>query len=384
MTTKYRVALIHNIISPYRVPLFEALAKHPSIDLMVYYCSGTHKNRKWPIISSNEYKYDILPGKTIELCGYTYHINPCIVRILAEERYDIVIIGGCTDFTTQVAFLLSKLRNIPIILWSEGIKDSPTLLGKCMNLFTRYVARNANAILVPGVKSKGFHIRLGAFSEKIFIAHNIVNNQKCISTCREIKIKKENIKEQLNISEKKTILFVGRLVKKKGVQHLIDAYQEIKQDFENCCLIIVGDGDFRSELVAKCTKDKIKDVIFTGWCDENETLIYYSISDIFVLPSLSDLCPLVINEAMACGLPVITTDVVGCGVDMIHPNVNGYITEAKSITQLTSAIRRLITNDGLMKMMGKESFYIVNDEFCIENTVKNFVSAIEYALSKSQ
>lgn len=52
---KYKVALIHNIISPYRVPLFEGLAKHPLIDLSVYFCSLRHKNRKWDVLESNKY-----------------------------------------------------------------------------------------------------------------------------------------------------------------------------------------------------------------------------------------------------------------------------------------------------------------------------------------
>ena len=106
---KYKVALIHNIIAPYRIPLFEGLANHPSVDFFVYYCSSTHKERKWDVSENDKYNYLILPGITIELSGIIYHINPSIVRMLIKEKYDAVIIGGYSDFTTQTAFFLSKL-----------------------------------------------------------------------------------------------------------------------------------------------------------------------------------------------------------------------------------------------------------------------------------
>ena len=168
------------------------------------------------------------------------------------------------------------------------------------------------------------------------------------------------------------------------MHHLLEAYLDIKRDFDNCCLIMVGDGNLKSKLQTLCKNSRIKDVKFTGWLDEDKALIYYAISNLFVLPTLSDLCPLVINEAMACSLPVITTNVVGCANDMINPNKNGIIVEAKNIEQLSSAIRSLIAKDELMEKMGNESLKIIKAEFTVDKTIENFVSAIEYGLSNAK
>ena len=114
---KHKVALVHNIVAPYRVPLFEALARHPTIDLQVYYCAKTHKNRRWDVLESNAYSYKVLPGIAIEAASITYHINPSILTQLAANQYDCVILGGSADFTTQFSFFISKALKLPVILW---------------------------------------------------------------------------------------------------------------------------------------------------------------------------------------------------------------------------------------------------------------------------
>ena len=165
---KNKVALIHNIIAPYRIPLFEGLANHPSIDFYAYFCSKTHKERKWDISENNKFKYQILTGIAIELSPFIYQINPSIVRELIKEKYDAVIIGGYTDFTTQTAFFLSKLMKKPILLYSEGTKPLKPIW-KIINPFEKYIIRNTDAIIVPGRCSKNFHIKMGAKKEKIFM-----------------------------------------------------------------------------------------------------------------------------------------------------------------------------------------------------------------------
>lgn len=376
---KYKVALIHNIIAPYRVPLFERLAQHPSIDLSVYFCTKTHKHRKWAVLESDKYNYEILSGITVELAGITYHINPSIIPKLVKRKYDVVIIGGNTDFTTQAAFIASKLLKTPIILWSEGVGSAQSLLGKVINPLTRYIVRNVDAIVVPGTRSRDFHIRMGAIPEKIFIAPNIVDNEMFIQQSSKFKKEKERFKQELNIQNEKIILFVGRLVKGKGVEYLIAAYKKLKEEYGDCCLVIIGDGISKNELEEICIKEDIKDIHFTGWLSE-EKIVYYSIANLFVLPTLKDLYPLVINEAMACGLPVISTNAAGCAVDMILPGENGFIVDAGNVDQLHAAMRKVVVNGGVARKMGEKSLKIIENKYTINNIVDNFISAISYAI----
>ena len=381
---RYKVALIHNIISPYRVPLFEGLANHPSIVLAVYFCAKTHKERKWDILESDRYNYEILSGVTLEFFGIIYHINPSVISKLIREKYDVVIMGGGTDFTTQAAFIISKLLKTPVMLWSEGIEGAQSLLGKVISPFTKYIVRKVDAVIVPGTRSRDFHIKMGAVQEKIFIAPNIVDNEMFIKESLRFKKEKEGFKQGLNIQNEKIVLFVGQLIKRKGVVYLIKAYDKLKSEYDDVCLVIMGEGDLKNELEEICIKEDIKDVHFTGWVSEEQKIIYYSIANLFVLPTLKDLCPLVINEAMACGLPVISTKTAGCAVDMIIPSENGFIVDAANVEQLYLGMKEIILDEERARKMGEKSLDIIESRFSHDKMINGFVSAIECVCNENQ
>ena len=310
---KYKVALIHNIMSPYRIPLFEKISNSPHINLITYFCSKTHVERKWDILDSDKYKYEILTGTTIEYSGIIYHINPSIIVKLIKEKYDIVIIGGSSDFTTQAAFVCSRLLRIPVILWSENIGNSESSLVKIVSPFTKYIIRNVDALIVPGFMSRDFHIKCGVSPKNIFIAPNSVNNN--IFMKENSRPHRIQMKNGLNIEGKKVILFVGQLIERKGLWYLLKSYKKLSDEIQNVCMIIVGDGCLKNDLSSFCVKENIKNVKFTGWVSDIQKCDFYSIADVFVLPTLHDVWGLVINEAMASGLPVITTKSAGASED---------------------------------------------------------------------
>lgn len=379
---KIRVALIHNIIAPYRQPLFQHLSDHELIDLTVYFCSKSHKNRKWDVKISDSYKNEIMNGFTISFNDneFTYHLNPSIVHILTREKYDVVIIGGATDFTTELAFFTSKILKIPVILWSEGFEGTQSILGKIISPISNYIIKKADAIIVPGIMARDYHIKIGASQNKVFLAPNIVDNHYFIENSELYRKKKNEIKKDLQMDNKKIILFVGQLIERKGVEYLIDAFQMLKKDMNDILLVIVGDGPLNNKLKEICFEKNIdNDVIFTGWLSDKK-IVYYSIADVFVLPSLEDLCPLVINEAMSCALPVITTKMVGCSFDMIKNGENGFIINIKDSYSLYESLNRILRND--FSAMGEYSMNIIKNNFMIENSVEGFVDAINYVIRK--
>lgn len=173
MAKKIKVALIHNIVAPYRIPLFKALAKNDLLDFKVYFCAETHQHRNWEIIRSNKFKNTLLPGFTLRFRDNYCHFNLSIIKIFFKQQYDVYIIGGGSDFTTQMAFLLSKLFRKPIILWSEGIKKSDSISGKIVEPFNKLVIRKSDAIIVPGTKAKFFTSQRGQLIVR-FLLHQIL------------------------------------------------------------------------------------------------------------------------------------------------------------------------------------------------------------------
>lgn len=375
----YKVALIHNIIAPYRVPLFEALARHPSIDLQVYYCSRRHKIRRWDVLEPDTYSYKVLPGITIEVSSIAYHINPTILLELVANQFDCVVLGGSADFTTQLSFFVSKALKLPVILWSEAFEGATTSLAKLIDPLTRYIIKNTSAVVVPGTLSRDFHVKLGAAAAKVFIAPNIVNTEAFFAKSYAYKTRRVQLKKDLHLGEDTIVLFVGQLIQRKGIEYLIRAFAQLKRECENVKLILVGDGGLRAELNQITLREGIADIIFTGWISEEAKIMHYAIADLFILPTLCDLFPLVINEAMACALPVISTTAAGSACDMIVNGENGYIVQPRNVDALYEAMRLIVKNNELRQKMGNKSYEIVTSLFSIENAVNGFVNAIQFA-----
>lgn len=375
-----KVALIHNIISPYRVPLFEELFSRPEIDFTVYYCSRTQKQRKWDIIDSTKYRYVVLPGITIEMGVYTCYFNPSIITEIILGKYDVVILYGYMDFTTQIAFILSKLMRIPIILWTEGISSAETGLGRIASPVTDFIVKSVDAIVVPGTLSKDYFISKGALESNVFVAPNSVRNAFYISESQNYLSNRNKVQEELGLKDRKIVIYVGQIIERKGIPYLIDAFQKVSHDFPEAVLLIVGDGDQKCEIEKLCKDKKLQNVIFTSWLSDIEKIRYLSIADVFVLPTNEDVWGLVVNEAMCCRLPVIATDAAGCSKDMIIPGQNGYIVEAKNPDQLYNAIKKVFSNKEVSYAMGRKSLEIIESDFSVEKMAQGFINAINSVL----
>jgi glycosyltransferase involved in cell wall biosynthesis len=112
----------------------------------------------------------------------------------------------------------------------------------------------------------------------------------------------------------------------------------------------------------------------------NELIKFYCLADIFVLPTLEDVWGFVINEAMACGLPVISTNTSQAAIEMIRSGENGYIIKSADSNQLYEVLKILVCNKELRRRMSEKSREIVVQEFDLSAMVKGFLSAIEYCI----
>ena len=170
---------------------------------------------------------------------------------------------------------------------------------------------------MPGSRSRDFHIKRGAAPERVFIAPNTINNDAFFAKSSAFKQREEQLKDDLHLGNNTIVLFVGELNERKGVRSLLRAFTKLKSEREITALVVIGDGELKSELIQLVSNESMTHITFTGWISDEEKIKYYAIADLFVLPTLYDLCPLVLNEAMACGLPIITTTAAGCASDMI-------------------------------------------------------------------
>jgi len=381
---KIRIALIQPITSPYIDPLFNQFADVPEVDLQVYFMSLSEKNREWVTRSGGDFKYIVLPGFSFNFFKkdlFAYHINPSIVWELIKSNPDIVFSAGYSSLTNQLAFLYAKIYKKPFIVWSESTFNEPSFFRTISLPLIKHITRHSDALVACGTRSREYLVHLGARPEGIFTAFCTVDTDSFKRQSGELKSRRAKLKEEIGIKNKSVILYVGQLIERKGLKYLIKAYAQLKPEFD-VALLIVGGGKQKDELAELCQKDNIQDVFFTGYIQLATLPKYYVMSDIFVLPSLEETWGRVLNEAMACGLPVISTVKAGAPADLIKNGLNGFVVEDKSAEQLYQAMRKILSDPELKQSMGSKSQQMIDEGFKIEHAVAGFMRAVNYAISK--
>jgi len=186
------------------------------------------------------------------------------------------------------------------------------------------------------------------------------------------------MKSRLGITTRLVIVYVGRLTDRKGVFDLLAAFSLLKKEQADATLLLVGTGMDEALLKERTSKEGIPDVVFAGFIDYDQLPKYLGISDLFVLPSYDDVWGLVLNEAMACGLPVITTNKTGASADLVKDGVNGFVVKEKTPRELCDAMRKIVGDDALRRTMAESSRRIISN-FDLHNTAQGVQKAISYA-----
>ncbi|TFH47249.1 MAG: glycosyltransferase family 1 protein [ANME-2 cluster archaeon] len=303
-----------------------------------------------------------------------------LIKELLTEDYD-VIVDSFLSFEAMFSFTIAKLRRKPIIFWSEewDWEKRKTFKRKLFQPIENLTISYSDAFVVPGSRHKDYFISLGASVDKIFIMPNVSN----ISVKDEDYKNKERLEKVLNITNKKILLYVGRLERRKGLKYLIKAFFKLRNEKNDIVLFILGRGKCRDELMLLSKSLDCNDSIyFMGYVKDELLPSYYLLCDICVVPSITcdmaDPWVFIVNEAMYFGKPVIATDAVGAAFDMIKDGENGFIVPEKDSDALYNAMKKILSDPKLEKKMGYKSKSIIEEGFRYEDMVGGFKEAIEY------
>lgn len=380
MADKIKVVLLHNIFTPHIVPLFKRLQQAAEIDLKVFFTSFTSPERNWSTTKELGFQHEVLSKMSLSHHGkdyFSYVINPTVLYHLWKEEMDILISAGYDSFSSQVGFFFCKAFGKSYILWSGSTPYEDNWRRRVASPLVKIMVRNADALLAYGSRSKDFLIDLGAKGERTFIAQNTVDIDYFAGRSQLSEAQKHQLKEGMGIKTSQIILYVGQLIKRKGLQYLLPAFGKLKKENPEVSLLVVGEGNQEKQFRMLCQNEKITDVFFVGHRDYGQLPEYYGISDVFVLPSLEEVWGLVVNEAMACSLPVIVTRVAGASADLVKEGINGFIVREGNVDDLYRALKLLADDRPLRRRMGKTSFELIQG-FSIEQAAQRFLEAIEY------
>jgi len=281
-----------------------------------------------------------------------------------QPDFDIIHAHSHLFFTTNVCAVLRRLKSTPLIITNHGL-ISQTAPMWIQRLFIPTVAKwtykSADKIICYTIHEKDELVKLGIDPEKIAVIHNGINTDIFVPKYNRVRANK--------------ILWIGRYIPGKGVQYLIDAFAIIVQSHPDAHLFMIGDGPQMEEMQQKIQDLRLSMHITQKTFIPNEDLpALYQSSDVFVLPSLSEGVPRTILESMACGIPVVCTDLPQL-VDLVDGA--GLLVPTRDPEAIASAILKIIKNPDYAAKLGKTGTERIVKYYSWNDTVKKTLSLYE-------
>jgi glycosyltransferase involved in cell wall biosynthesis len=382
---KSKLVLITEIIAPYRIPVFNALAQRPEVDLHVVFLSETDPTlRQWQVYKNEiNFHYDVLPSSRLRLGRHSLLLNRGLHSTLRRLNPDVLIAGGYNYPACWSAAYWAKARAIPFLLWTEStIHDHRRNYALVESIKKRFLHLCA-AFVVPGKSSLHYLQHLGISKERITIAPNAVDT-KLFSTIAEGARRDEVDSRARFRLPARYFLYVGRFVKEKGVFDLLDAYSQLSPEIRHeIGLVFAGDGSAHQELVEQASQIQPGNIQFPGFLQREELAQIYGLAEALVFPTHSDPWGLVVNEAMACGLPVISTTIAGCTPDLVADGTNGFVIEPRDASGLASAMNTLARNPEMRSAMGRHSRQRIQ-LYSSDSWAEGMVKAVQSVLAEKR
>ena len=353
---KRRVVIVTEIIAPYRIPVFNALAARAEVEAHVIFLAETDPGlRQWQV-----YKDEIKFASQV-LASYRQRfgrINVLLTRgmraALRSANPDVIVCGGYNYFAMWQAQRWARQRGIPFLLWSESNEVDERRKFPWVETAKRRFIGACQGYVVPGSSAAAYLKTFGVVPDKIFVAPNAVDVER-FSRGAEQSRRDPDLRTRLGLPQR-YLLYVGRLVRSKGVLDLLAAYATLPEGTRReVGLVLAGDGEEFDELVRRSRAIQPGVVVFPGFQQRDQLPAFYALAEALVFPTHSDPWGLVANEAMACGRPVIATDVAGCVADLVRDGENGYVVRAGAPEDLARAMVRLLNAPELQRQMGERS-----------------------------
>ena len=375
---KIKVMLITNIISPYRIPLFNSIAGKGVVNFKVVALAEKEENRKWEILKDKiKFDYWVLPGWHSFIRRnkreVAIHINKGVIRILRKYNPDIIITSGYDSLAYWQAFLYCKLRRKKFILWNGTTLLSAGSTRGLRGLLKRIIIKGADRYIAYGTKAKEYLEYLGAKAENIYISTNTVDMEYFQSKVVEYRNKDSFIKERKKYP-KYLLLYVGQLIRRKGIIQVLKALDNLSDS--EVGLIITGSGPEGNILKEFCKENNIKNVFFEGFKQQEELIKYYALADVFILPSFEEVWGLVVNEALASGLYVLSSKYAGASYDLIKEEWNGKVFDPNKVEGIVELIKRVKENIKNIRERRDDISQYACREFSIERSAQEFIKAI--------
>lgn len=342
----------------YHAPLFRELAGREGVDLTVYFAhrptpaeqgEGFGVAFAWDVDLLSGYQHHFLANVARHPAqGFGGYDTPEIAAIIARENFDVFIIHGWNNRSCWQAFLACWRTGTRLAVRSDSqlpqgrMSAARRLKQAAKRLLYPHFIRRFDLCLPYGQRSAEYFRHYGG--RRIAIAPHFVDNDWFASQAALLAPRRAELRRQWGIPEDAyCFLFCGKFIAKKRPLDLLQALDLLcREPLAPGAphLLMVGSGELLDQCRSYAAARNLP-VTFAGFLNQGEITQAYVAADCLVLPSESETWGLVVNEALACGLPVIVSDACGCVPDLIEPGGAGYAYPCKEVAALAGRMRQM-------------------------------------------
>ena len=361
-----KVLYITNIPSPYRVDFFNEFGKFVELTVTFERISTKTRDDLWLSSEAVNFKSVFMNGKAV---GDDTAFCPQIIQIIMKGKFDRILIGTYYTPTGILATEFLRLTHKPFSFSGDGGFVRQDFVLKRM--LKNHLQSGGQMYFSPSKCGDQVLINAGYRKDQIkrYAFTSIKEND--ILPCPVAQEKKAELRQKLGICEKHIVLGVGRLLDWKGWDTLLDMAEKFGSDTG---VYLVG-GDPKGTYYEEYENKGFSNIHFVSFKQKKDLTEYYMAADVFVLPSHEEVWGLVVNEAMAYGLPVVTTNTCVAGSELVEDGINGFLFTAKNRKELYDKLKCILENQELRNMMAKESIRKIRS-YTIEIMAKDYLHAL--------
>jgi glycosyltransferase involved in cell wall biosynthesis len=342
------------------------MAAHPDLNVHVYYChkatpqeqshAGFGVEFDWDVPLLIGYPHSFLrnianpPGHG-RFAGFD---TPEIKDIIRRREYDAVLVNGWHYKSAWQAIWACWRSGVKVLVRGDSHLNTPRSVPKKMakSLLYGYFIPRFDACLSVGQWSREYFLHYGAPPQRVFFVPHAVDNERIAAERARVEPFRPQLRKRWGLDEKAVVVvFAGKFIGKKRPMDFVQAVARAHREVAVQGLMI-GDGPLRaaSEGFIRTCGIPIR---FTGFLNQSKIVEAYAASDLLILPSDGgETWGLVVNEAMACGLPCIVSDAVGCGPDLVQPGETGSTYPVGDVDALAVLIMNLAKRPSHLSTMG--------------------------------
>lgn len=370
----------------YQAPLFRALAASREVELTVGFLDLPDAARQgvgfgvgfaWDVPLTEGYRWVRLDAEVAggdAASGFFGRRWRHPVRDLRKLAPDAVLALGWNQWGLLQAWLAARWCGVPLIV--RGDSNAKRGRSGWKRGLHRLLLSLPQRFLAVGASNARFYGDSGVRQERIDLTPHFVDN--AFFATRAAALDRSAQRASWGIGpDDCCLLFAGKFEAKKRPFDLLAAVASLPAGLgERVVLLMVGAGPLEAELRAQAQAAGLR-VTWAGFLNQTQIPAAYAAADLLVLPSdHGETWGLVVNEAMACGLPAIVSDQVGCADDLVRPGQTGLVYPMGDVAALAKAIASLASDPGRRRALGEAACAVVTSEYTIERSVEAIVKAV--------